>query len=66
MGITQFAKKNAVKSKKDLNAVHELSPSFAAFALFCASLPGASLFFFLVAYLSSYHEKAINALYEFA
>ena len=29
MGITQFAKENAVKSKKRCYTVHELSPPFA-------------------------------------
>ena len=39
MGMTQFAKENAVKSKKRSYTVHELSSSFAAFAFFCFSLP---------------------------
>ena len=43
MGIAQFAKANALKSKKRSYTVHELSPPFADFAPFCFLPPDAFL-----------------------
>ena len=44
----------------------DLKNSFTASKIRLAFVSNMRLYFYLVAYLSSYHEKAINALYELA